>query len=216
MSIELAIGVWNVEWASLASKQGAFFSQSLAGLSCDILCVTEGHANILPADGHVITSDADYGYPMKPGRRKVLLWSRSPWRDVDGLGSPHLPSGRFVAGTTDTPIGPTRVYGVCVPWHHAHVRTGRRDRAIWEDHSTYLEHLCSIVHSDTSNPSVLVGDFNQRVPRSRQPSGQSLRDSDASRAFKQSGEEAQGRVSQACLVTVSRTSPPSARLALAQ
>jgi hypothetical protein len=40
---------------------------------------------------------------------------------------------------TDTPIGPIRFVGVCIPWRDAHVRTGRRDRAPWEDHLRFLE-----------------------------------------------------------------------------
>jgi hypothetical protein len=40
---------------------------------------------------------------------------------------------------TDTPIGPIRFVGVCIPWRDAHVRTGRRDRAPCEDHLRFLE-----------------------------------------------------------------------------
>jgi endonuclease/exonuclease/phosphatase family metal-dependent hydrolase len=88
---------------------------------------------------------------------------------VDTLGSPLLPSGRFVAGSTDTPRGAVRFVGVCIPWRDAHVRTGRRDRQSWEDHLTYLQHLSPLLPPDRSVPTVLLGDFNQRIPRVRQP-----------------------------------------------
>ncbi len=165
----LSIGIWNVEWASRASARGSFFIQRLGELSSHVICVTEGYGDIFPDGGHVITSAADYGYPIKPGRRKVLLWSRNPWREVDALGSPHLPPGRFVAGSTETPRGAVRFVGVCIPWRDAHVRSGERNRQPWDDHLTYLQHLPPLLRSDHSVPTVLLGDFNQRIPRARQP-----------------------------------------------
>jgi endonuclease/exonuclease/phosphatase family metal-dependent hydrolase len=164
-----SVGLWNVEWAAPRSSRGAYFRRRLAELACDVLCVNEGAAELLPADGHVITSAADFGYPLVPGRRKVVLWSRLPWCAVDPEGSPRLPPGRFVAGTTDTPRGPVRFVGVCIPWRDAHVRTGHRNRQPWQDHLTYLEHLPPLLHNGHSLPTVLLGDLNQRVPRTRQP-----------------------------------------------
>jgi endonuclease/exonuclease/phosphatase family metal-dependent hydrolase len=169
MNDKLSIGLWNVQWASRASKRGSFFAQRLGALSSHVICVTEGHADILPDGGHLITSDADYGYARPPARRKVLLWSRNPWREVDTLGSPLLPPGRFVSGTTDTPRGVVRFVGVSIPWRDAHVKTGHRNRQPWEDHLSYLQHLSPLLQSDHSVPTVLLGDFNQRIPRSRQP-----------------------------------------------
>jgi len=61
-----------------------------------------------------------------------------------------------------------KIIGVCIPWSGAHVRTGRRDRELWQDHNTYIEHLSPIVKTNFS-PLVLAGDFNQRLPRQRQP-----------------------------------------------
>lgn len=104
--MSLRITVWNAEWASPASRRGPRIRDLLAALQPDLICLTEAAAAILPSGGHTITSEADYGYPLHPGRRKVLLWSRHPWRDVDSLGHPGLPTGRFVAGLTDTPLGP--------------------------------------------------------------------------------------------------------------
>jgi endonuclease/exonuclease/phosphatase family metal-dependent hydrolase len=57
---------------------------------------------------------------------------------------------------------------VCIPWKDAHVRTGRKDRTPWEDHSTYLEGLRQLVEQEKS-PLVVLGDFNQRIPRVSQP-----------------------------------------------
>lgn len=169
MNERLSIGLWNVEWAFRASARGSFFVRQLSELLSHVICITEGYADILPDGGHVIASEADYGYPIKPGRRKVVLWSRNPWRDVDSLGSPMLPPGRFVAGTTDTPCGQVRFVGVCIPWRGAHVGSGQRNRQPWGDHLTYLQQLSPLLPSDRFVPTVLLGDFNQRIPRARQP-----------------------------------------------
>jgi endonuclease/exonuclease/phosphatase family metal-dependent hydrolase len=98
----------------------------------------------------------------------VLLWSRAPWREVDVSGDPALPPGRYIAGRTTTTLGEVTVIGVCIPWRDAHVSSGRRDREPWQDHCAYLAGLARIV-ARSSGPLIVVGDFNQRVPRTRAP-----------------------------------------------
>jgi len=170
MNESLTIALWNVEWAKPGSARGSFFFRRLCELSTPVICLTEGYSDLLPRGGHVITSEPDYGYPLQAGRRKVLLWSQEPWRDIETLKASPLPSGRFVAGTTETPLGAARFVGVCIPWRDAHVRTGRRDRQPWQDHLSYLQHLSAVLSQrDTTLPNILLGDFNQRVPRCRQP-----------------------------------------------
>jgi hypothetical protein len=135
-----------------------------------VVCLTEAYEDLLDGFGHMVWSEADYGYPILPGRRKVLLASGQPWRAVDTTGDPSLPSGRFVAGVTDTPLGPLRVYGICVPWSRAHVSDGRRDRAPWQDHAAYLAGLTTLLRKcGDGTPMLLVGDYNQRVPRKWAP-----------------------------------------------
>jgi len=167
---ELQIGLWNVEYASIRTRKGALLAPMIASLSPELLCLTEGHANLLPDFGHVITSEGDYGYYKYPEARKVLLWSRTPWAQVDTEGTAGMPKGRFIAGTTETSLGTLRIFGVCIPWHEAHVRSGYKNRKLWEDHLTYLRELAPILRNcNTSIPAVVMGDFNQRVPRRWQP-----------------------------------------------
>jgi endonuclease/exonuclease/phosphatase family metal-dependent hydrolase len=163
------VGVWNAQWASPGTERGRETIRLLESLACDVLCVTEVAFGLLEPTGHVIDSEADYGYPRVGNRRKVVLRSRRPWTAVDRLGAPELPGGRFVSGVTDTPIGPIRFVGVCIPWRDAHVRTGRRDRAPWEDHLLFLRSLSTMLERNRPAPTVLLGDFNQRIPRARQP-----------------------------------------------
>lgn len=167
---QVRVVVWNVEWARPNTDRGELIRERIEDANPDVLCVTEGFAELLPESGHVIESKPDYGYRLHQGRRKVLLWSRESWSDVDPVGSDELPPGRFVAGTTGTPLGPLQVYGVCIPWRDAHVRTGRKDRTAWEDHRKYLSGLDRIFKDRNGGGlAVVVGDFNQRIPRSRTP-----------------------------------------------
>ena len=170
MSATPEVTLWNVACVNRISSCGAFFRRRFAHAVGDVIAVTGRDADLLPTGGHVITSDADYGYPIRHGRRKALLWSRMPWRDVDVAANSLMPPDRFIAGTTLTSVGEVRCFGVCVPWRDAHVRTGRRDRAPWKDHQEFLKHRNPIVaRRPGGTPSLIVGDFNQRVPRARQP-----------------------------------------------
>lgn len=165
----LKVATWNLEWASARSQRGKVFDSVLATAGADILCLTEAHATNFSDAYHVIAADPDYGYEQKPGRRKVFLGSRNPWCDVDELGSNSLPSGRYIAGTTDTTLGPVRVVGVCIPWRDAHVRTGRKDRKPWEDHEAYIAGLKRILSDRKEDRAMVLGDFNQALPRRHQP-----------------------------------------------
>lgn len=162
------IGLWNTEWARPHNRRGRLVSECLAGLGADILCITEGSEDLLPPNGHVITSSPDYGYEAPRHRRKVLLWSTSSWDNTDQVGASSLPPGRFVRGSTRTPAGVIDVIGVCIPWRHAHVRTGLKNRSLWEDHLRYLDGLRDIL-SSTDDRSMVLGDFNQRIPRKWTP-----------------------------------------------
>ena len=60
--------------------------------------------------------------------------------------------------------------GVCIPWSAAHVSGGRRDRKTWEDHLLYLGALKELLSDLLSQgPLVVTGDFNQWIPKARQP-----------------------------------------------
>lgn len=162
------IATFNCEWRRTASADAKAIRDRVMACAPDIVCLTEAYRDFFPAGGHLIEAQPDYGYPLVEGRRKVLLWSRKPWSHVDRVGSEELPSGRFVAGSTTTELGEVRVFGLCIPWAHAHVTTGRRDRSPWEDHRAFLRGLARVLE-DAPTCSIVIGDFNQTVPRRRQP-----------------------------------------------
>ena len=162
------VGTWNTRDARPDSPTGGRVSAALADPDCDILCVTKGSVGILPAGGHHIDAGPDWGYPPKrEGRRRVLLWSKRPWIDVDPVGSEELPNGRFVAGVTETPLGLVSVVGVCIPWDEAHVDSGRKDRELWQDHLAWLTGFERFRDRFAVERTIVLGDFNQHIPRKR-------------------------------------------------
>jgi len=164
----IRIATWNVEWATPETKAGKRIQRIIEQIDADIFVLTEGCKELMP-EGFVLDGGTDWGYESEDKRRrKVLLWSRYPLVDPSQGKGFHLPEGRFIAATVRHPIGDIRIYGVCIPWKDAHVRTGRKDRTPWEDHSTYLEGLRQLVEQPKS-PLVVLGDFNQRIPRVSQP-----------------------------------------------
>ena len=161
---------WNLEFAPPASPRRLAIAEVIQERDAEVVCLTETHEHWSMHGGHWIWAERDYGYEQRGDRRKVGLWSREPWTEVDPVGHPDLPSGRFVAGTTETSIGPLRLVGVCIPWRAAHVSTGRRDRSPWEDHVTYLRALAERIPTWLEGPPLVVtGDYNQRVPRRHTP-----------------------------------------------
>ena len=172
---------WNTEWAAPRSRGWHWATQHLRPDS-DLGVLAETRADAIREwGGHLVQGHSDWGYrPAHAARRKVALWSSSPWRDLDPEGSPALPPGRFVAATTGTPTGPLRAIGVCIPWSAAHVDTGRRDARKWEEHLAYLAALTPILERElAAHPLVVVaGDFNQRLAQTdtRDPAPPHVRD----------------------------------------
>lgn len=164
----MRVATWNVQWADPGAKRstrGARVAAMLADLGADVLVVTEGCRDLLPAHGHVIDGGGDWGYGIESTRRKVLAWSAHPWVDVVRLDS-GASRGRVVRGRTATPLGEVTVTAVCIPWAGAHVAGGRRDARPWDEH---LECCLQLAELPTEPRSILAGDFNQRIPKSRQP-----------------------------------------------
>ncbi len=158
---------WNVERKAPHTPTGAPGIEHLFGQSPDVMAITEARTVFPTRGGHTLWSAPPRGTHFADDERKLLLWSREPWRHVDRVGAPGLDRTRFVAGTTDTPVGPLRVFGICIPWHMAEVTHPIDEkRKPWELHINYLEALVGLVESIDA-PSVLAGDFNQTFPRAR-------------------------------------------------
>lgn len=162
----LVAACWNTQWHKLNSPKGRRLRATLNEVAADLICLPEAQHDFLSDTHYGIWSDPDHGYPVQLQRSKVTLWSRWPWRDIDVIGDSQLPPGRYVAGSTSTPLGDLRVIGICVPWREAHVASGSRDRAPWQDHRAYLAAIAAVLQrAQQQGPVLLMGDFNQRLPR---------------------------------------------------
>lgn len=160
----LRIVTWNVQWANPKTDRGQACIDRLREVDPDVVCLTEAFENSLHAlGGYSQSSDPDYGYPLKPGRRKVVIWSRWPLAETDSVGSAELPTGRFVSGAITQPLQ-LSMLGVCIPWRDAHVNSGKRNRQAWENHSRYLSGLNEVeTFANDTRPTIVFGDFNQRI-----------------------------------------------------
>ncbi len=163
-SRRVRVGTWNTAWADPARANR--IRSILQAPKCNVLCVTEGRADLLPSGGHLIDGGTDWGYPIVPGRRKVLLWSERPWRKIE-RGAESM-AGRFAAGVTETPIGELTIAGVCIPWRGSHVKSGKKNQKSWDDHLGWLEGFRSLSYA-TGSRTIVLGDFNQKIPHSWVP-----------------------------------------------
>jgi len=162
----IRVATWNVRWTSDWSGHFVEAKNRIAKIDADVLVLTETTDELVPDGGYLAKGGPDWGYERKPGRRKVFLWSRWPITDVTN--DIMEPGGRHVAATVESPLGPIRVHGVCVPWSRAHVSGGNENRKVWEDHLAYLGALRDLLRREAGKgrtndlPVIVAGDINQR------------------------------------------------------
>ncbi len=156
---------WNVQWATPRLVRTPEILRRIDILAPEVVCLTETHDQLLSRDGYSISAQPDYGYGDRGARRKVMLWSRQPWRNVDDLGHESLTPGRFVSGITETSIGEVMVMGICIPWFgsRTEARRGADRRGRWEDHQQCLAALTEILARQPLRPTIVLGDFNQVI-----------------------------------------------------
>lgn len=159
----IRVATFNTEWRKAGSIDAELIRQRVKG--ADIICLTEAYRDFLGAEGYL--REAPYEGPLsEAGRRKVLLWSKRPWTEVD-LGEDAL-RGYYLGATTETADGPVRVYGMVIPYRFSGVRYGRPKRKVWELHRAFLRALNTRLPREPER-AIALGDFNQRVPRKYQP-----------------------------------------------
>ena len=165
---------WNVEWATTNSRRTGEILSRISGHDPEVVCLTETDVGLLSPHGHTICPQADYGYKVRENRRKVVLWSREPWHEVDDVGLDLMPPGRFVAGVTQTSLGKLTVVGVCIPWFGSRTEARRKleRRKRWEDHEQYLVGLTEMLVRESGKSLIVMGDFNQIIGRSSRASHQ--------------------------------------------
>ena len=162
---------WNVEWAAPGTQRSAEILSRVHEHDPEVVCLTEARGGLLSYGGHVISSQPDYGYTIKEDRRKVMLWSREPWEQVDDVGNDSMPTGRFVSGVTRTSVGEVTVIGVCIPrfGSRTEARRNLERKMRWEDHEQYLAGLAEILKRESAKRLIVMGDFNQRIGQGSGP-----------------------------------------------
>jgi endonuclease/exonuclease/phosphatase (EEP) superfamily protein YafD len=163
------VATWNLAWATPGSDRHDCARSLLDAIGADIVITTEDLLCDWPGYPYVIDGGSDWGYSPVAGRRKVIAWSRTPWKDADVIHK-GAARGRQLHATTRIDGEDIEVLGVCIPWSHAHVSTGRRDRGVWDEHIESCAVLATeIAGAVCRRPTVVAGDFNQRLPRQSQP-----------------------------------------------
>ena len=143
-TVSMTVVNWNVEWATPGSwsRRDEILSR-IDREAPDIVCLTESDIRLLAGmPGHTIHSQPD-GVKGIDNLRKVLLWSREPWEQVDDFGVDSMPPGR--SGVTRTPLGDVTILGVCIPQHsrtkwtddRVTANPGRITDSIWQTSRRY-------------------------------------------------------------------------------
>ncbi|QPC89720.1 endonuclease/exonuclease/phosphatase family protein [Mesorhizobium sp. INR15] len=158
---------WNIERQPSSKRQARTMIERVAAHSPDVVCLTEAfEGSTADLGGFEIAAKGVSWSNEAAKERKVVLWSREPWSDIDSIGNRELRSGGFMAGTTRTRLGEIRVVGVCVPYHMASPMGVAPRSPAWSQQVSFLNGLKQVVASRNSElPIVVIGDYNQFVPR---------------------------------------------------
>ena len=116
---------WNTQADRLSVRAPRFerSRQLVARHDADVICLTEAFPESMPEGGETVTSGlSEWKRHEDRGARKVVLWSRFGWTDVDRTGSESLPEGRFVRATTTFTGTDLTVVGMCIPYRDYRTR----------------------------------------------------------------------------------------------
>ncbi|MDE2776124.1 MAG: endonuclease/exonuclease/phosphatase family protein [Chloroflexota bacterium] len=164
---------WNTEFVSPRAKSDKFerIRATIAAYDADIICLTEAYPEALPDGGYLIKSNESGRVRAEAGgARKVILWSRNDWSDVDVIGSPEMPVGRFVSAKTKGAQGIEWTFvGMCVPYFGYRVNKktwGDEAMRPWQGAEIYLDCLASVVlpQNRFGKRAILLGDYNMHIP----------------------------------------------------
>ena len=162
---------WNTEWLSPRSQHGRFDKATalIASHDPDVICLTEARPELMPSGGETITSEVSgAGNIENRGGRKVALWSRFGWSNVDTIGSDKLPEGRYVSAKTECMGIEFHFVGMCIPYqgYRNHRRWGEGRKRNSQGACEYLDALRQdvLTRQQFSSRAILLGDFNLQIP----------------------------------------------------
>lgn len=163
---------WNTEFVGPRAKSDKFelIRATIAGYKADVICLTEAFPETMPNGGHLIKSNESGRVKAEAGgARKVLLWSRNEWTDVDVIGSSDMPEGRFVSATTVVDGERWRLVGMCIPYFGYRANRkywGDETMRPWQGAEIYLDVLRrELLPQDRFRQrTILLGDYNLHIP----------------------------------------------------
>lgn len=158
---------WNLKWAVPGANRERIIRNMLCDADPDLVCLTEAFGTTFPPEGETIEAGLGNFFADRKGAKKVLLWSRHGWNN-SSIDLGFEPPGRIVSGQAVTTIGPVQVIGVCIPWPGSNTPRFGGTRRAWDDHLAFLETL-RLRLRELQMPTIVIGDFNQRIPAARQP-----------------------------------------------
>ena len=166
---------WNTQADRLRVRTPKFAKarELIAGYGADVICLTEALPESMPDGGHSITSELSDWKHEGRGARKVVLWSRFGWKNIDTIGSDALPEGRFICASTECDGAIVNFIGMCIPYHgyRNHQRWHERRKRYWQGACEYLDSLRVDIlpQSRFQKQTILLGDFNLQIPPHRYP-----------------------------------------------
>jgi len=172
---------WNTQADRLSVGTAKFerVRRLVIGYGADVICLTEAFPELMPEGGEAVTSSLSEWKDEARGARKVVLWSRFGWRDVDKRGAESLPVGRFINAITTFKGADLNFVAMCIPYDRYRTnekRWGTEKKSRWEGACEYLDILREdiLLRPSFQHKTILLGDFNLQIPPRGYPSKDSI------------------------------------------
>ena len=156
---------WNFERRGPKTWQAASLVTEISAFAPDLICLTEAHKTSLEIlGGHTIDHVGYRATRKKESERLVMLWSKAPWQPIQ-VPKDLQALGGLVCGVTQLSARRVCCIGLCIPYHMAKLDGEDRTRP-WHHHKVFLRAVTPWLRQQAqNNPVILLGDFNQRIPR---------------------------------------------------
>ncbi|MEP1209596.1 MAG: endonuclease/exonuclease/phosphatase family protein [Rhizobiaceae bacterium] len=156
---------WNIQRHAPGTWQAKSIMSEIEDLEPDLVCLTEAwEASADELNGFTVSSRGIAWSKQESAERKVLIWSKSPLTLCNSTGSMADLGGALEVRTVlaNTQI---RVLGLCIPYHMASPIGAEIKRKPWLQHNEFVDQLANFTKQlDPNVPTIVVGDFNRRIP----------------------------------------------------
>lgn len=163
----MIVATWNFERRAVETHKAQTMMARLLKVTPTLVCLTEAHQGSTAAlGGHEIAVRGVVWSRAKESERKVVLWSAQPWRGIDETGPEGCQAGAYLSGVTNVDGIDVWVVGVCIPYSFASPLGAPTKAKPWSQHLAYLRGLeTAIANRSRDMPCIVLGDYNQFIPR---------------------------------------------------